>query len=78
MRGKECDSKTNLPQKARDHFFGLQEAKKDLVGVALFDRLDKNLQEGTPLLEMMWRRREIENYLCLPEVLLAYAKPRMD
>jgi ABC-type lipoprotein export system ATPase subunit len=65
---------TNLPQKARDHFFGLQEAKKDLVGIALFDRLDKNLQAGTSLLEIMWRRREIENYLCMPEVLLAYAR----
>lgn len=65
---------TNLPSRARDHFFGLQEAKKDLVGLAIFDRLDKKLQSGTPLQETMWSRREIENYLCLPEVLLAYAR----
>jgi hypothetical protein len=65
---------TNLPQRARDHFNGLREAKQDLVGVALFDRLDKNLQEGTPLHEMMWRRREIENYLCTKRTLLAYAR----
>lgn len=65
---------TNLPQHARDHFFGLQEAKADLVAIALFDNLDKNLQQGQALVEMMWRRREIENYLCLPEVLLAYAR----
>jgi energy-coupling factor transporter ATP-binding protein EcfA2 len=65
---------TNLPSRARDHFFGLHEAKKDLVGLAIFDRLDKKLQQGTPLQETMWNRREIENYLCLPEVLLAYAR----
>lgn len=65
---------TNLPQKAREHFFGLQEAKSDLVGMALFDNLQKELQSGTPLTETMWRRREIENYFCQPEVLLAYAR----
>ena len=65
---------TNLPQKARDHFFGLQEAKQDLAGIAVFDRLDKELQEGSPLNEMMWQRREIENYLCMEDVLIAYAR----
>ena len=34
----------NKPQRARDHFYGLREAKRDLVGLALFDRLD--LREG--------------------------------
>jgi hypothetical protein len=65
--------KTNLPTAARDHFFALQEARADLVGLALFDRIDKPLQAGTPLTEMMWQRREIENYLCQQDVLLAYA-----
>ncbi|HNQ21533.1 MAG TPA: AAA family ATPase [Phycisphaerae bacterium] len=65
---------TNLPQHARDHFYGLREAKPDLLGVALFDRLDKELQSGAPLAELMWERREIENYFCSPDVLLAYAQ----
>lgn len=65
---------TNLPQRAREHFYGLREAKGDLVGFALFDRLEKNLQEDTPLVETMWRKNEIENYLCVEEALLAYAK----
>ena len=65
---------TNLPQRARDHFFGLREAKPDLTGLALFDRLDKELHLGSPLMEMMWQRNEIENYLCQEEVLLAYAR----
>lgn len=64
---------TNLPQRAREHFFGLREAKLDLIGVALFDRLDKELQQRTPLREMMWTRREIENYFCSEEVLFEYA-----
>lgn len=64
---------TNLPQKARDHFYGLREAKNDLVGVAIFDRLDKELQDTDVLVEMMWNRREIENYFCREEVLHAYA-----
>ena len=64
---------TNLPQKAREHFFGLQEAKDDLVGIAIFDRLDRDLQSHPALKELMWRRREIENYFCTEEVLVAYA-----
>jgi energy-coupling factor transporter ATP-binding protein EcfA2 len=65
---------TNLPQKAREHFFGLREAKPDLVGLALFDRLDKSLQTNSPLRELMWQRREIENYICQEQVLIAYAR----
>ena len=64
---------TNLPQRAREHFFGLREAKVDLVGIAIFDRLDKELQDGTPLVELQWQKREIENYLCSKDVLEGYA-----
>jgi len=65
---------SNLPRRARDHFFGLREAKPDLIGFALFDRLDRELQEGTPLVEFMWKRKEIENYFCTEQVLLDYAR----
>lgn len=65
---------TNLPQKARDHFYGLREAKPDLVGIAIYDRLDKPLKEDQTLVERMWQRREIENYFCTQSVLLAYAR----
>ena len=65
---------TNLPARAREHFFGIQEAKPDLVGFALFDRIDKPLANGTPLTETAWQKREIENYLCLESVLVAYAR----
>ena len=63
---------SNKPQEARDHFQGLREAKPDLVGIALFDRLDKELHTGSQLTERMWARREIENYLVTTESLRAY------
>jgi ABC-type taurine transport system ATPase subunit len=64
---------TNLPSKARNIFFGLREAKPDLVGIAIFDRIDSSLQNAEGLMELMWQRRELENYLCLEDVLMAYA-----
>ena len=58
------------PNNARRHFNGLREAKSDLVGYALFDRLDRtDLRQDGELVEHMWSRREIENYL-LPAVSL--------
>ncbi len=65
---------SNHPQKARDHFFGLREAKGDLHGIAIFDRLDKNLDANSDLVELMWSRREIENYFCTKDVLLAWVR----
>lgn len=67
----------NLPAKAKEHFFGLREAKPDLVGVAIFDSISQDLMDSLPLCELKWRQREIENYLCFPETLLAYAD-RLD
>ena len=64
---------TNLPQKSRDHFNGLREAKADLVGIALFDRLERALAPNEKLNEIMWAKREIENYFCTQEVLVAWA-----
>lgn len=63
---------TNKPQEARDHFQGLREAKPDLVGLALFDRLDRELHTGSQLTERMWKKREIENYLVTPNSLKAF------
>ncbi|MCY2924100.1 MAG: AAA family ATPase [Planctomycetota bacterium] len=65
---------TNLPRKARDHFYGLQAAKNDLVGIAIFDRIETELQTTGALTELMWSRREIENFLCIADVLMAYAR----
>ncbi len=64
----------NIPGDARRHFHGLREAKRDLVGVAIFDRIDKPLETGPFLCETMWSKREIENYLCDREILIRYAR----
>lgn len=69
---------TNVPQLARDHFYGLREARPDLVGIAVFDRLDRELRVGQPLVEQAWKRREIENYTCQRDVLLRYARGERD
>ena len=64
----------NQPQDARKHFYGLREAKADLVGFCLFDRIDSPLQTNPELREYQWKQREIENYLCQKEVLMAWAE----
>ena len=65
---------SNQPQDARHHFQGLREAKPDLVGIAVFDRLDRELHTGSVLTERMWSRREIENYLVSPQSLVAFVQ----
>jgi hypothetical protein len=64
----------NEPSRARSNFHGLREGKNDLVGVAIFDNLEGALQDTAALREYCWQRREIENYLLLPEALLAWAE----
>lgn len=69
----------NHPEKARDHFHGLREAKRDLVGIVITDRLEERTpQESEYFKEIQWKRREIENYLCYPEVLLEYAEASVE
>jgi hypothetical protein len=64
----------NQPRAARRHFYGLREAKRDLVGIAVFDRLQEQLPKTLELAEFSWSRREIENYLCKRDVLVRWAK----
>lgn len=64
----------NQPGPAQKHFHGLREAKRNLVGFALYDRLDIELNGGQGLTQRMWRKREIENYLCSRDTLLAWAE----
>jgi predicted ATPase len=64
----------NQPAKAREHFHGLREAKPDLVGLALYDRIDREPESDERLKQLMWRRREIECYLCTRDVLLRWAR----
>jgi hypothetical protein len=60
--------------KAREHFFGLKEAKPDLLGIAVLDRPGIMIHESAPLEVRAWKRREIENYVTSRTALLNYAE----
>ncbi|MGY6217582.1 ATP-dependent nuclease [Methylolobus aquaticus] len=64
----------NQPTKAQEHYYGIREAKHDLVGIAIYDRLDRPPPPDSSLRHVMWHRRELENYLCNSETLLAFAE----
>lgn len=66
---------TNVPSTARAHFNAVKEANPKLIGVALFDRLEVQPQgDQSGLNDFQWSKREIENYFCNQEVLMAFAK----
>jgi len=64
----------NQPSEVSRHFHGVREAFPNLQGIALFDHLEAGLPENLGAEGHMWEKREIENYLCYPETLEAYAK----
>jgi AAA domain, putative AbiEii toxin, Type IV TA system/AAA ATPase domain len=64
----------NQPKKAQEHYYALREAKPDLAGLALYDRLDLSPPADPALKHLAWRKREIENYLCQRETLLAFSE----
>jgi hypothetical protein len=64
---------TNDPPLARERFHGLREAVPNQRGIALFDRLNRHLQEDGVLPMLAWQKREIENYIGTPQALLAFA-----
>lgn len=66
----------NQPRKAQEHFHALREAKPDLKGIAIYDHLESDLPPDQYLKQIMWSRREIENYLTQQETLLTYAEKK--
>ena len=50
----------NQPQKARDHFYALREARPELVGIGVFDRRERETESGPGLTLRTWQRREID------------------
>ena len=63
----------NQPKQAEHHYYGIREAKSDLRAVAIFDRLEAALPSSFTIPNIVWKRREIENYFCSKAVLLRYA-----
>jgi len=64
----------NQPNEAQKHFYGLREAKRDLVGIAIYDRLEQGLPQDANLTQYMWQRREIESYIVTREVILTWTQ----
>lgn len=64
----------NQPATAQRHFHGLREAHTEIRGIALFDRIESERPDIAPIECLTWRRREIENYVCSPATLDAYAR----
>ena len=68
----------NLPQAVRNHFHGLREALPELRGAALFDRIGAEVPDVEPVEPLMWKRREIESYVCTRGTLEAWAAAPPD
>lgn len=62
------------PNEVRRHFYGLREAVRHLKGISIFDRLDRDLPDDLGSVGLIWKKREIENYLCFTETLISYAE----
>lgn len=61
--------------KARKHFHALRPAIPDLRGFVLLDRCEDTKRTNDPhLKEHLWSRREIENYLIVPEAILRWCR----
>lgn len=65
---------SNQQSKAEEHFEGLKEALPGLRAFLLLDRQDAPKPENPRMPRHFWSRREIENYICQPATLLAYAE----
>ena len=68
----------NSPVVVRNHCHGLKEALPDLKAAALLDRLDSGDLHDDHVRFLIWKRREIENYLCSQQTLEAYVQASVD
>jgi hypothetical protein len=62
----------NETPRVQNHFYAMREAVPAVRGLAIFDRMERALPPREGVEQLMWRRREIENYLAFPETLLAF------
>jgi len=63
----------NKPSEVNNHFYGLREACPNLLGVAIFDKLDPPPKQTAGITFLLWARCEIENYLCNQDTLINFA-----
>jgi ABC-type cobalamin/Fe3+-siderophores transport system ATPase subunit len=64
---------TNLPKEAFKRFQAIKLIDPEIKGLCLFDRIDRESNPDDPLTVLQWRKRELENYFCKPEILLRWA-----
>ena len=64
----------NVPNTAVANFVALKEIFPELKGLALFDRIDKHVEDIKSLQILSWKKRELENYFARPALLLQHAK----
>ena len=57
----------------QNHYYGLREALPALRGVVLFGRLESGPLDISPVECLIWKHREIENYVCSRATLEEYA-----
>ena len=63
----------NVPSTAIQRFNALKEFFPTLKGMALFDRIEKNVDEIKALKIVSLKKRELENYFAKPHILLKFA-----
>uniref|UniRef100_Q3APQ2 RecF/RecN/SMC N-terminal domain-containing protein n=1 Tax=Chlorobium chlorochromatii (strain CaD3) TaxID=340177 RepID=Q3APQ2_CHLCH len=64
----------NVPNTAVANFVALKEIFPELKGLAIFDKIEKNLNDIKPLTVVCWQKRELENYFARPYLLIKYAQ----
>lgn len=64
----------NVPHTAVQRFKALQEFFPELSGLAIFDRIDKNISDIKDLKIISLKKRELENYFARPHILLKHAQ----
>ena len=64
----------NVPNTAVTNYVALKEIFPELKGFALFDKIDKYLDDIKQLKVVCWQKRELENYFAKPDLLIRYAK----
>lgn len=69
-----CYTADNVPNTAVTNFVALKEIFPELKGLALFDRIEKNIESIKPLKVICWKRRELENYFARPDLLIKHAR----
>jgi AAA15 family ATPase/GTPase len=63
----------NVPNTAVQNFTAIKAFFEELKGLAIFDRIDKNVSDIKILSVQCFNRRELENYFASPELLVKYA-----